>query len=109
MPLEDPDTIDLMATTTDGKPLLVITDAGLSRSDEERFEKLVAKLTSYVTFVMSEDFASRFPESRPSDATIEVVCADPPTEQMTKIGSIAPRGDQINRITVRYTHRESRI
>ena len=109
MPLEDPDSIDIMGQSKDGRPLLVITDAGLSSSDEERVDKLLAKLKTYAWFVTSPDYLEKFPGCEPGDAIIEVTCATEPSERMRQVGGISLRGERACRIEVRYRVVPSRL
>jgi hypothetical protein len=82
MPLEESETIDIVANDESGGLLLVITDAGVTRDPDERFSLLLPKLTTYLRYVFSDAFASDHPEQKPEAVTIKVVCATPPTEQM---------------------------
>lgn len=104
MPLEDPDVLDIVARQADGRPKLVIVDAGVTADDDARWSLLLDKLKSYVGYILGPDFAESFPGVAPGEVTIEVVCARPPSEQMSRLTFVAPRGDHANRIPLVYTH-----
>ncbi len=77
MMLEQTDRIDVIAKTPDGKLLFVITDAGLTPDPEERFRLLLAKLSTYVGYIMGDDFSREHPDKAPSDVAIQIMCARP--------------------------------
>lgn len=100
MTLEEANTIDIITKPQDGSIGLFIVDAGTITDPEARFLRLMAKLKTYVAFVMSEQFKQEHPGIGPADVTIHVVCFTPPTQEMLQIEYAAPRGDQSNRIPV---------
>jgi len=102
MGLRDPSTIDMILSSPNGKPELVIVDMGTIKDPQERFRALVEKLRAYVTFVMSNQFKKHFPKAKPKDVTILVVCKTEPTEDMKRIFKVMPRGDKKNMISVKY-------
>jgi hypothetical protein len=88
MPIEDAGTIDMATTDASGKLQLVITDSGVTRDPEKRFELLLAKLTTYLRYVFSPGFAEEHPQLRPESVDIVVICALPPTERMKGITEV---------------------
>jgi hypothetical protein len=100
MTLEEANTIDIITKPQDGRVGLFIVDAGITTDLEARFLRLMAKLKTYVAFVMSGQFKQEHPDIGPADVTIHVVCFTPPTQQMLQIQYAAPKGDQQNQIPV---------
>ncbi|MEM9554759.1 MAG: DUF6572 domain-containing protein [Acidobacteriota bacterium] len=101
-PLADPTRIDLVARDSDGRLLLVITDAGLIDDPEERYAALTAKLRAYVTYAVAGQLAEEFPDVPLSDVVIRVVCAVPPTPEMEEITSVQPRDEPDKAIPVEF-------
>jgi hypothetical protein len=102
MPLEDPDVIDVITKPAPNKLELIITDAGLTPDPRERLEKLVAKLKSYINYILGGQFAEDHPLLGPEDVSIAVVCATPPTPEMLNITHVKPRTVQEWFIAVRF-------
>ena len=103
MPLEDPTQIDIALKTDTGGVNLVITDAGVTTDPEDRLERLLAKLSAYVGYVMSPDFQADHPGVAVRDVGITVMCRLPPTPQMAGITQVTPRGDAANAIAVEFS------
>ncbi len=102
MGLENPDVIDIIIKPEAGKLELVITDAGLTPDPGERLQKLIAKLKSYVNFILSPQFAEDYPYLGPEDVGIAVVSAKPPTPEMRNITHVKPRTVQEWFIAIRF-------
>lgn len=102
MPLEDSDRIDIVTKTPEVRVQLIITDAGITTDPEERYNKFVAKLKTYVGYVMGSEFKEDYPGKGPGDVTIRLISQTPPTEKMKAITSVTPRGDRDNVIRVEY-------
>jgi hypothetical protein len=105
MSLSDADALDAITANAEGKPNLVIVDDDAWEDDERRWSGLLAKLRSYIGYLHSPDFEARFPGVAPREVTVEVVCEQPPSGRMAGLTSFAPRGDESNRIRVRYTRK----
>lgn len=90
--LEEPDKIDMAVATPDGKLLLVITDAGITVDAEQRFALLLAKLRTYVGYILSDEFSRAHSKHKPSDVVIRIMCAQPPSPQMQGLTQISPSG-----------------
>jgi hypothetical protein len=88
MPLEDVKSIDIALTDAAGNPQLVITDSGQTRDPEQRLQLLLAKLTTYLRYIFSEEFAKEHPQSKPQSVSIKVMCALPPTDKMRNISRV---------------------
>lgn len=102
MPLEDPNTIDIIMKPKDGKMQLAITDAGVTIDPQARFKKLIEKLKVYVGFIMSDEFKKDYPDIKPKYVTIKVICKDEPTMQMKQMDKVMPHGDEENIIKIEY-------
>ena len=100
--LEDPNTLDIVLKPKDGKLTLIITDAGLTIDSQERLNKLITKLKSYVGYIVSNEFKKEYSDIKPKDVIIKVVCKNEPTEQMKQITRIMPHGDKENMIQVEF-------
>ncbi len=100
MALEDTDSIDIIYRSQEGKPVLVIADAGVTVSPEKRFELLLDKLKSYVNAIMIGSLRKDFPAAEPRDYTIEYLYQNEPTEQMRLVTHVTPHGDRKNMISV---------
>src|SRR5207248_1298886 len=57
----------------------------------ERLNALLAKLKTYVGYILSDEFAQDNPDIGPDDVSIGVVCANPPTAEMLQITHVKPR------------------
>ncbi len=71
MPLEDVKSIDIALTDAAGNPQLVITDSGETRDPEQRLQLLLAKLTTYLRYIFSEEFAKEHPQSKPQSVSCQ--------------------------------------
>lgn len=100
--LEESDRIDIVTKSPDGKLTLVITDAGLTPDPEQRLEKLLSKLRTYVGFVIGPDFKKEYPQDDIKDVQILVVCKIPPTDEMKKIKQVTPHGEHEKTIDVLF-------
>jgi hypothetical protein len=102
MPLEDPNCIDIIIRSEEGKPCLVITDSGLTTDPEQRFTLLINKLMHYVGYILSEDFKQEYPGLKPGDVTIRVLCALDPTEKMARFAHLINPEDETESIRIEY-------
>jgi len=102
MPLEDPNTIDIITKPKNGKMELIITDSGTTTDPNERLQRLIAKLKSYVGYFMSDEFKEEYPDIKPKNVAIKVVCRNEPTEQMKQIDKVSPPNDGENMISIEY-------
>ena len=100
--LEESDRIDMAIPTPDGKLLLVITDSGMTADPDERFGLLLAKLGTYVGYVVSEEFSKSHPQHKPTDAVIRIMCAQPPSEKMKGLTQVMPSGRKDLAIPVEF-------
>jgi hypothetical protein len=78
MSLEDPDVIDLVSLSADGKAValhIVTTDAWPASG--ERTSLLEAKLKSYVAFAADGQLARQYPEARGRKVLIEIRSVHP--------------------------------
>ena len=89
MSLVNTDVIDIV-TLVPGKTrvALVIVDDGLLPDDQSREQALQKKLTSYLQFVVSGQFARTYPDLLDRDLLISVVCTNRPSDEMRKIKGI---------------------
>ena len=102
MTLGETKKIDIITKDKEGRIVLVINDFGEIKKPEERFQKLIAKLKSYVNFVLSEDFRKSYPNTEAKDVIIKVICKEKPTAEMKNIDKVMPQGDINNMITVKF-------
>jgi hypothetical protein len=102
MPLEDPDVLDIVTRPEPNKLQLVISDAGITTDPGERLDKLIAKLKTYVGYILSEEFARKYPDVGPDDVSIAVVCATQPTPEMLEITHLSPRTQPDRMIAVQF-------
>lgn len=102
MPLEDPNIIDMIMKPKNGTMQLGLIDAGVTIDSHERLKKLIEKLKAYVSFIMSDEFKKDYPDIKPKDVTIKVICKNEPTAQMKQIDKIMPHGDEENIIKIEY-------
>ncbi len=103
MGIENTETIDMMTKSLDGTPNgldLMIIDAGSIQDEATRFNMLVDKLSAYVNFVLSAEFAQEYPKTAAKQVMIRVLCATPPNEAMLKVNAVYPSDDRTNRIRV---------
>lgn len=102
MPLEDSTCIDIVTRSEDGKITLVITDSGITTDPELRFSKLVEKVTTYVGYVLGDEFGVAHPESVPGNVGIKVLCATPPTDKMLRFHRLTNPEDENEWIGIEY-------
>ncbi len=90
MSLTDATTIDLV-TRLPGKPAraaLLIYDNGEIVDDLERENALQRKLSTYLLFVESGQFAEAYPALSDAKLSVEVVCSVAPTDGMRLIEGV---------------------
>jgi hypothetical protein len=108
MPLQTADSIDIVCQPFPGdtcKLLLFITDDGSVSDELQRYQLLTAKLTTYIRYIVSQEFREKYPDIGPQDVIVRVICERPPNQAMTEIQSVAPRGeggDTTKRIRVQF-------
>lgn len=102
MPLEDVQAIDRIETPGPGKLRLVVVDTGQTEDAAQRLAALLAKLRTYVSYCLSEDFAAKHPGVELADVTIVVESPLPPTEDMAQIHEVGPEGDRTRVVRVEY-------
>jgi hypothetical protein len=93
MPLEDLQTIDIALKTASGNVELVVTDSGITIEPIQRLELLRQKLRTYATYVNSEEFNRDHPGITRDSVVIRVTCANPPSEEMTKLRAISIKSE----------------
>lgn len=91
--MSDRTTIDLVATTQDGKIIMAITEyRNWSRRLEEMHRDLWNKLNAYVGFVLSEEFSRQHPGKTSADVQIKLMTAvDPPPETLEYLAKVRRR------------------
>ena len=103
MTIEEPDKIDILVGPVDGKVILAIVDVGNTSDPQERYQKLLKKLQTYVGFAMSEEFQKKYPKIKPNDVEIEVNYYNTePTSQMKQVTHVGPANDPTNAIKVKH-------
>jgi hypothetical protein len=102
MTLEKTDVVDIVLKPQDGKITLVVVDAGTTSDPQERYALLLKKLETYVAYATSGGFREQHPHIPVNNVNVRVICAIPPTEEMTQILTIGPSGDRINRMAVEF-------
>lgn len=90
--LEEHGKIDMIATAPDGMIELVICDMGQTKDHEERNTHFREKLKTYVAYICSDEFKTRFPGKMISDIRICLMCMDAPTQMMSDNMRVCPRG-----------------
>ena len=92
MSLANPDVIDLV-TLVPGKQkvALVAVDDGLLPDAHSREQALHKKLTCYLQFVVSGEFAKLYPDFVDRDIFISVLCMSSPSDEMRTIRGIRDR------------------
>jgi len=89
MGLDRPDKMDLVAVLPrNPRVVLVAYDGGEIPDPQQREQALQKKLVAYLQFVISGQFARAYPKYLDRELCILVVCANAPTEGMTKIEGI---------------------
>lgn len=89
MSLVQQDTIDLV-TILPGDPRVVLLayDGGEVPDPPLREQALQRKLSSYLQFVISGQFARNYPELLDRELCVVVLCTNPPSEGMSRIKGI---------------------
>ena len=103
MPLEESDVIDLALKSKSGQLRLVITDSGETSDPALRFSLFCKKIKCYAEYVESPQFANQYPDILPGDVSIELVCDQPPTPEMSEIKGVALPGD--SKVVLPITHK----
>jgi hypothetical protein len=93
MPLEELDVIDMALATKAGQLKLVITDSGETSDPAQRFALYCRKLQAYAEYVASPQFAKERPGILKQNVSIELMCAQPPTPEMSDFRSIVLPGE----------------
>ncbi|MDQ0468255.1 DUF6572 domain-containing protein [Labrys wisconsinensis] len=94
MSLSDFTSIDLITRLpgVSSRVGLVIYDNGDIADDAERESALRRKLSAYLLFVVSGQFAKAYPSVADCELSAEVVCATPPTEAMKQMEAVHAPG-----------------
>ena len=100
--LEQPDVIDIVSTTPDGKVLLVITDAGLTADQGQRAAMYAEKLRAYVAYACSEELGRANPRKTLADVRIRIMSPTPPPGGLSGLSSVSPAGDPTRAIPVEF-------
>ena len=91
MGLDDTKSIDLVLNpTAHAKVTLVIVDGEKHADEKVRFDKFLAKLRAYVSYIVSPPFAAAHPGVEPKDVLIGVLCTQPPSEMMREVREVRP-------------------
>jgi hypothetical protein len=89
MSLDRPEKVDLVAVLPrNPRVVLVVYDGGEVPEPHQREQALERKLAAYLQFVISGQFARAYPNYLDREVGIVVVCANAPTEGMTRIEGI---------------------
>lgn len=102
MPLEDVQAIDRIETPGPGQLRLVVVDKGQTEDAAQRLAALLAKLRTYVSYCLSDEFAAKHPGVDLADVTIVVESPLPPTDDMAQIHEVGPEGDRTRVVRVVY-------
>jgi hypothetical protein len=100
--LEQPDVIDIVSTTPDGKVLLVITDAGLTADQGQRAAMYAEKLRAYVAYACGEELGRAHPGKTLADVRIRIMSPTPPPGGLNGLSSVSPAGDPTRAIPVDF-------
>jgi hypothetical protein len=100
--LEEPNVIDIISTTPDGKVLLVITDAGLTADQGQRAAMYAEKLRAYVAYASGEELGRAHPGKTLADVRIRIMSPTPPPGGLDGLSSVSPAGDPTRAIPVEY-------
>lgn len=92
MTLEDPDTVDSIKMTGDGRVTMTIYDHGSTKEPAKRLELLKKKIKRYFRYVIGKEFQQKYVKEGAKGITIKVVCSDEPTEEMRKLSLVTFRG-----------------
>jgi hypothetical protein len=91
MPLESPDSIDIITWDDNEGTTLVLTDAGVTTDPEERNALFAQKIRTYAQAIFSGILVEDNPEFSPEKCQIRVICSTQPTPEMLKFSAIRPR------------------
>lgn len=110
MGLRETDQVDILAPSQEGIENgieLYIFDGGDIEDESERYHLLTRKLTAYATFIASDEFARQYPNTKPADILIRVVCFTPPNDAMQQVTSLYHRDDPSQQIRIIYQDTDS--
>jgi hypothetical protein len=101
MALTDPGEVDLIVNNprTGGYDLIVFDDGSVNE-EVQRYNMVLDKLTTYLTFVSSGQFLDAYPDARGRLVRCCVVCVRPPNEAMSRLEGINDRKDPAVRLPV---------
>jgi hypothetical protein len=102
MTLEDPTTIDLVATNPQRQLELIIVDAGITSDPQARMQRLTAKLRFYSDYLRSSEFANDHGQLDTNQVQITVFCRTQPTPPMLALRQVSPSGNHAAAIAVKF-------
>lgn len=102
MTIEEPGKIDIIAETPNGGLDMIAVDPGLITNPNKRFQAILQKLSNYLAYVVSDQFAQDYPKVKRSQVAFRVTCAKPPTAKMQEIGVMKHRDFPELAIDVEY-------
>ena len=82
MTMVDPGVIDMVAEDPESGKLLLVMVEERPWNGEPMLEEFVAKLSTYVGYALSEQFAADHPHRQPGDVLIKLDCAYEPNDLM---------------------------
>ncbi|MGE3805135.1 MAG: DUF6572 domain-containing protein [Gemmataceae bacterium] len=82
MPLTEPNIIDIVATDPQSGKLLLVMTEDRPWNGKPMFDQFMAKLGTYVSYALSEQFAQNHAGRKASDVVIKLDCAYEPDEPM---------------------------
>ena len=85
MTVDNPSTIDFVATDPIGTVLLVMVEGREHDGSPERLQELEDKLNAYANYVIEGQLASDFPDTAGRPIRIELRCVDEPDEFTAKL------------------------
>jgi|SRR5580658_686637 hypothetical protein len=93
MALDNLTSIDMVVKeTAHAKLTLLIVDGALHPSQKTRLEKLAKKIQLYVGYIVSPQFAKDYPNVKPEEVLIGVMCRQTPDETMAQMKQVRPKG-----------------
>lgn len=98
--LEEPNRIDMIGVTPDGRIMLVITDAGITTDPDRRFALFLANIETCLAYATSDRLAKDHPGKSLADVRIRLMCTNPPTEQMQQLTSVSPANQKDHQIPI---------
>lgn len=91
--LQDPNVIDLVVRGPDDRPVLYIIEERPWGADETQGDQLMAKVNTYGTYVLGEQFREDYPDLAASEhMTIRLECATQPTPEVQQVIDAATDG-----------------